>query len=292
MSPPEITVTPPVENDVVKVTSSDAQPQQSGEIQESVLKKAKTDKTETVVKPSNPMASDLSVTDLIDNYLASESLDGENQYQCDSCNKKRDATKTTKILTAPPHLNVTLLRFKYDRKTNRRAKVFVNIHYPLELQLPIASDKSESERDMVSYRLYGVVVHSGYTSDGGHYYTWARNPDSNLWQVFDDSVVKSSTWESFTERSSKLSRETAYLLFYQRQDVDPPVSSVQPTRAVLDAVEKDNIKYLRAKETFSRSPGSSGGNRPGQRKDNDDGSGPSGSGCGGSLNFGGGHYVC
>lgn len=290
MSPPAITVTPPVENDVVKVTSSDAQ-ETTGEIEESVLKKAKTDTSsvDAVVTPSNPMASDLSVTDLIDNYLASESLDGENQYQCDACNKKRDATKTTKILTAPPHLNVTLLRFKYDRKTNRRAKVFVNIHYPLELQLPIASDKSESETEMVSYRLYGVVVHSGYTSDGGHYYTWARNPDSNLWRVFNDSVVKASTWESFTERSSKLSRDTAYLLFYQRQDMDPPVTAVQPTRAVLDAVERDNIKYLRAKETFSRSPGSSGVTRPVPRKD-DDGSGPSG--CGGSLNFGGGHYVC
>ena len=74
----------------------------------------------------------------MDNYLAPERLEGENQYQCDGCNKKQDAVKSTRILSAPAHLLLTLLRFKYDRKTNRRAKVFTNIHYPRELQLPMS----------------------------------------------------------------------------------------------------------------------------------------------------------
>merc|ERR1719186_74061 len=115
--PPEITVTPPNGSDEVKATSVEVQAGE--EMEESVMKKAKTDSNsvDSTVSPSNPLASDISVSDLIDNYLASESLDGENQYQCDSCNKKRDARKTTKILTAPAHLNITLLRFKYDRKT-------------------------------------------------------------------------------------------------------------------------------------------------------------------------------
>ena len=64
----------------------------------------------------------LTVSDLIDHYLAPESLSGENQYQCDHCNMLRDAVKTNSLRAAPVYMNV-----KYDRATNRRAKVFTTI---------------------------------------------------------------------------------------------------------------------------------------------------------------------
>ena len=37
----------------------------------------------------------------------------------------------------------TLMRFHYDRKQNRKTKVFTDINYELELTLPVFSGKSE-----------------------------------------------------------------------------------------------------------------------------------------------------
>eukprot|EP00090_Calanus_glacialis_P013279 TRINITY_DN21915_c0_g1_i1.p1 TRINITY_DN21915_c0_g1~~TRINITY_DN21915_c0_g1_i1.p1 ORF type:complete len:657 (-),score=229.25 TRINITY_DN21915_c0_g1_i1:81-2051(-) len=222
---------------------------------------------------SNP--KQLGVSDLISHYLAPETLDGDNQYQCDNCTMLRDAVKTTRLSAAPEYLNITLLRFKYDRSTNRRAKVFTTIDYPQELNLPVKGGD-------VTYQLYSVVVHSGYSSDGGHYYTWAK-PDSQAttWLVLNDSQVTEASWAQFKQQTSRLSRDTAYLLFYQRVGVEEE-EEVVPSRNVMDRVISDNMKYARERE--SGGVRFQGGNIGGSRRKDDDGDGGSGSGC--NENFG------
>jgi len=217
----------------------------------------------------------LGVPDLISHYLAPETLAGDNQYQCDNCNMLRDAVKTTRLSAAPEYLNITLLRFKYDRSTNRRAKVFTTIDYPQELNLPVTGGD-------VAYQLYSVVVHSGYSSDGGHYYTWAK-PDSQAttWLVLNDSQVTEASWAQFKQQTSRLSRDTAYLLFYQRVGVEEE-EEVVPSRNVMDRVMSDNMKYARERE--SGGVRFQSGNIGGSRKKDDDGDGGSGSGC--NDNFG------
>ena len=42
------------------------------------------------------------------------------------------------------------------------------VKYPNYVELPLGNGKMEG------YLLYGLVIHSGETSDGGHYYTWIR----------------------------------------------------------------------------------------------------------------------
>ena len=82
------------------------------------------------------------------------------------------------------------------------------------------------------YSLYAIVVHSGYSSDGGHYYTYARQPPnltsedgpeaeeavnkSSTWYIFNDSKVSFTTFDSFKTISKRFPRDTAYLLFYQK----------------------------------------------------------------------------
>ena len=87
---------------------------------------------------------------------------------------KRDAEKKVVLTSAPAHLNITLLRFKYDTTTQRRVKIMTGVEYPQYLQLPVLAPGEGGQASQECYKLYGVVVHSGYTSDGGHYYTWIR----------------------------------------------------------------------------------------------------------------------
>lgn len=76
------------------------------------------------------------------------------------------------------------------------------------------------------------MVHSGYSSDGGHYYTYARQPPNltsednpeaveainkdSTWYIFNDSKVSFTSFESFKTISKRFPRDTAYLLFYQK----------------------------------------------------------------------------
>ena len=211
--------------------------------------------TSKPIAPPTP-TSPLTVPSLLKDYLTPERLEGENQYQCDNCNCKRDAEKKVLLTSAPAHLNITLLRFKYDRSTNRRAKVFTGVDYPHTLLLPVGDAQ-------VSYSLFSVVVHSGYSSDGGHYYTWARNSETGAWSLLNDSLVTEQSWAQFAQMtrfisysilekltiflcSRTSSRDTAYLLLYQREgseDGNPGLPMPQPHR--MQRVEADNRNFAK-----------------------------------------------
>ena len=76
-----------------------------------------------------PSTSPLTVPSLLKDYLTPERLEGENQYQCDTCRCKRDigvgdlklkpffrckrdAEKKVLLTSAPAHLNITLLSYE------------------------------------------------------------------------------------------------------------------------------------------------------------------------------------
>ncbi|XP_043918200.1 ubiquitin carboxyl-terminal hydrolase 38 [Protopterus annectens] len=149
----------------------------------------------------------LSVTDLIDYFLAPEILDGDNRYYCENCASLQIAEKTMEIIEEPEYLILTLLRFSYDPNSHVRHKILDNVSIPQVLQLPIhklsatlldvmpdghSSDHDTSGSDgnhakklkhseegncifQVPYILCSVVVHSGMSSESGHYYSYARN---------------------------------------------------------------------------------------------------------------------
>ena len=218
----------------------------------------------------------------------------------------QDATKSMKILEGPDYLMTTLMRFHYDRQQNRKSKVFTEINYELELNLPVYQNEDEVNNEL--YTLYAIVVHSGYSSDGGHYYTYAREPltieDSNSqieielenynknsqWYIFNDSKVSFSSFDSFKNVSKRFPRDTAYLLFYQK--VKHECDSHLPSKSELKmCVEQDNIKFMREKERQSNSGGASslfGNKKPGDRNDDDLG----GRGCGGGGFNNPGRFVC
>ena len=62
------------------------------------------------------------------------------------------------------------------------------------------------------YNLHGVVNHYG-TLGFGHYVSFTRNPFDQKWYRYDDLVREEVTEE-------ELHKESAYLLFYIRKDLE------------------------------------------------------------------------
>ncbi|KAK7930555.1 hypothetical protein WMY93_006950 [Mugilogobius chulae] len=159
-----------------------------------------------------PMTSEppLSVPDLVNYFLAPEILDADNAYFCEKCSSLQRAERTLKVVSAPEYLILTLLRFAYDAKCHVRRKILDNVTIPALMRLPVhtqmsseslqedspecsenlakklkPSQNDDEERidgavkDMpfqsVPYVLCSVVMHSGLSSESGHYYSYCRN---------------------------------------------------------------------------------------------------------------------
>ncbi|XP_038055515.1 ubiquitin carboxyl-terminal hydrolase 38-like [Patiria miniata] len=234
-----------------------------------------------------------SLEELLVHYLNPELLTGDNQYHCEKCRCLRDAEKRIEISKAPKVLMLTLMRFSYDVKTQSRCKILADVRFPKILNLVLNhperdnGDKANTEADKVSdeqdlsqdppcskrlrqnsenlttsndeetkhrFALYGVIVHSGLSSESGHYYCYARHsnfsPDSqrkskpskiktecesgdskmqdllpedveedllpDQWFLFNDSRVSFSSYDSFGNVTKRFPKDTAYVLFYRQ----------------------------------------------------------------------------
>ncbi|KXJ26546.1 ubiquitin carboxyl-terminal hydrolase 36 [Exaiptasia diaphana] len=130
-----------------------------------------------------------------------ELLDGDNLYYCLKCKKKVPAHKQVLIHRPPNVLTVQLKRF--DSNHIFGGKITKSVEYAEYLDLrPFMTSKGGP----VKYKLYGVLVHSGYSSNSGHYYCYIRS-SNNMWYNMNDSVVRQ------VGLNAALSQQ-AYLLFY------------------------------------------------------------------------------
>ncbi|KAL7307934.1 hypothetical protein TKK_0000027 [Trichogramma kaykai] len=166
------------------------------------------------------------------NYLTPETLTGDNKYRCDKCANLCDASRIIKVLKAPAHLILTLKHFRYNSETRLRQKLRNKIQYDQTIQLPVF------DQDPVSYKLYAAVVHSGYSMDYGHYFTYACDADSQ-WYKFNDSYVSETTFEDFKRLEPP---DTPYILFYKkctdaREQEDVELMSL--SKRLQDYVEDD-----------------------------------------------------
>jgi hypothetical protein len=86
--------------------------------------------------------------------------------------------------------------------------------------------------DVVEYQLVAVVMHSGRSTNSGHYYAFValedgQGPTHARWLLCDDSDVTDSSFQRAVTPSSRV--ETPYLLFYQRCAAPPePNPDPQP----------------------------------------------------------------
>ena len=285
-------------------------------------------KQKSAPKLSRDASKKDSVEYLLGQFLESEKLQGDNKYKCDKCNKLQDAERSIKIVEAPQYLILTLMRFSFDSHSKRESKICTDVHYPKQLNLPIGSTDTpngtknnthskthspsllsrkngshspssskhgtelSSDPNHERYALVGVVVHSGTSSNNGHYYTYARSsaestsastsansvPSSSgsyrggsaadsgeRWFLFNDHRVSRSSYNSFTAIQRTFTRDTAYVLVYHKigsgsrgvgvRADRPGVERVLLREDLQQLVEQDNMKYRQVSHSLEVSSG-------------------------------------
>ncbi|KAM8976668.1 ubiquitin carboxyl-terminal hydrolase 35 isoform 2-T2 [Pelodytes ibericus] len=248
-------------------------------------------------------SSSLALSDLINHFLSPEMLTDDNKYHCETCVSLQDAEKVVELTTGPQYLIVTLLRFSFDLKAMKRRKILDNVSIPLVLKLPVhvadtqpedgsslknSRCSSAKDHQSVTYDLCTVIVHSGLSSESGHYYCYARDcmdkdsqrqpsggvrrltADKHIdleiqWYLFNDTRVSFSSFESVSNVTSFFPKDTAYVLIYHLrrqqamgmgaglgQGVAVSHVDVSLDKELMEAIAKDNIKYLQEQEKDAR----------------------------------------
>ncbi|KAL3685759.1 hypothetical protein R1sor_003781 [Riccia sorocarpa] len=154
----------------------------------------------------------LSLKEAMCRFFHPEILDGDNKYQCSVCKKPATARKQLSVFRAPNVLVIQLKRFEniYGGKIDR--------HIAFEERLSLAGFMCRNSKDArPEYSLYGVVVHSGHSQDGGHYYAYVKEPRGKWYCCNDASVCHVP--------SEEVRDDKAYMLFYVRSSSGPEVST-------------------------------------------------------------------
>jgi len=182
-----------------------------------------------------------------------EVLDGNNKYKCEgkSSNARPHMTKASKqftVFSAPNVLALQLKRFAYVPFGRGKLNHFVE--YPLELDItPYISDERPNSRNGAVYDLFGVLVHSGSSSNSGHYFAYVKTATGMWYEMDDDSVNPVS--------EKAVLKQKAYLLFYARrnapgtyEEVVTHKKKISPElRNVPDPERVSNIKTLERKKS-------------------------------------------
>ena len=166
------------------------------------------------------MPAPLSLETCLHSFCTSDRLIDRDQYRCDVCKVKVDASKTLALHSLPEVLMLHIKRFAHNAYFG--SKVSRHVNFPvhgLDMKAFLSEDKRERftkqaelnplNADETLYDLYAVIRHLGSVA-GGHYIAYAKNHLTGKWYEFDDRVV--------TEVSEKrLSEVEAYVLFYRKR---------------------------------------------------------------------------
>eukprot|EP00755_Sulcionema_specki_P019514 Sspe_Gene.69671::Locus_41078_Transcript_4_5_Confidence_0.222_Length_2953::g.69671::m.69671 len=156
---------------------------------------------------------------------STEKLDGDDKYDCDVCQSKQPAYRTTKVSTLPQNLMLILGRLQYDRAQTK--KISTPVPVPTYLDLDQIYPDSDLEDRGACYELHAMVVHVGQSAQYGHYYCVAKveedgdSKGSAGWYKLNDSVATKLSEQSMNvmlEQTAVERVETPYILFYHRQD--------------------------------------------------------------------------
>ena len=137
---------------------------------------------------------------LLTEYFKYEILEFETI--CENCKKILNHKKDLNIVRPPKILILSLQRINFHNKVKNEC--IVKIPENLDIKEFIDIDFGYDNNSL--YELYSIINHIGKI-DFGHYYSYIKLYDDNLWYEFDDSNVKLIGKEL-------IDYDKAYILFY------------------------------------------------------------------------------
>ncbi|CAE7168504.1 unnamed protein product [Rhizoctonia solani] len=199
------------------------------------------------------LTSDCKLEDRLKANLEDEKLDGDNRYDCSTCETKQDAFRYLRLTDLPPVLHFSVLRFVFDAKDFSRKKSKHAITFPLSINMrPFLSEEGVG----VWYDLRGILLHRGSSAYHGHYEAQVFDVTRNAWFLFNDEDVQELKLEDIVGKQTNARSQTskdAYMLIYARREapsLDAPNLSV-PKHA-FEAVQQLNKEYLDSCEAYTR----------------------------------------
>lgn len=146
-------------------------------------------------------------------FFMSEVLE---DWKCDRCGKRGNASKCYRTWDAPEILVVMLKRFGVNnRKNSAPVRPCLSLDladHSVARRLSSTTNGTNGTGSSSSkYALTGTVHHSGSSSNSGHYVAKCLCQDTH-WRVFNDSSVSLSNSMSMHAPS-----QDVYLLFYQKR---------------------------------------------------------------------------
>eukprot|EP01087_Luapelamoeba_hula_P023258 TRINITY_DN8513_c0_g1_i1.p1 TRINITY_DN8513_c0_g1~~TRINITY_DN8513_c0_g1_i1.p1 ORF type:complete len:1313 (+),score=298.81 TRINITY_DN8513_c0_g1_i1:395-3940(+) len=140
-------------------------------------------------------------------FMKQEKLSAEDAWYCSKCAEHREATKKFDLYKLPKILVVHLKRFQFTRQWRDKLETLIDFPEELDMTPYVVGSSEVAPR----YKLYAVSNHSG-SMGFGHYTAYALNKNNQKWYCFNDSHVSEASEKEIVSSS-------AYLLFYERQDV-------------------------------------------------------------------------
>jgi len=178
-----------------------------------------------------------SVDRALKHFTVEENLTHSDKYYCVRCRKKQDAQKQMTIFEPPLILIVHLKRFESNPLGSGK------INKPIMFKPKISLDPfmSYKHHEGVNYSLYGVLVHSGFSMDAGHYYSYIKSPSGVWYQMNDTHVRRTSLSEVLSQK--------AYILFYSKDEKktgyrSPNFESKVKSKKLLKTSHKGNLNHL------------------------------------------------
>lgn len=126
-----------------------------------------------------------------------------------------------RITQLPRILIIHLKRFSYNG-----SKLKNPLSFDEEIQIDaeyMALDSKKHNNDSMTkefnhvYNLYALIVHEGYSTSRGHYYSFIKNQATGIWYKYDDDEVKPIGKDL---NSVKKLIQNAYILFYKKNFLD------------------------------------------------------------------------